>query len=69
MSCLERFVYIVVYAGGAALKGRLLAKLLNLLPAAISELSAKDCKEGSFSCRTRAHTRAPPDLPIWSVHT
>ena len=67
MTCLERFS-IAVYAG-IMMEGkrlRLKAALLDLKNDAISKLSDKECKEGSFSCCTRARTgtRALPDRPI-----
>ena len=63
MSCLERFS-IAVYAGMAGKRCRLKAALLDLTNQDISELPDKECREGSFSCCTRARTRALPDRPI-----
>ena len=50
----------------AGIRLGLKAKLLGLTNDDISELSDEECKEGSFSCCTRARTgtRAPPDRPI-----
>ena len=65
MTCLERFS-IAVYAGMEGKRIRLKAALLDLTNEDISKLPDKECKEGSFSCCTRARTgtRALPDRPI-----